>query len=201
MSERTLAIIFDMDGTLTRQNLDFDLIKSEIGLGTVPILEAMREMNPKDIARTEAILHRHEAIAADTSELQPFALEVVNTFRAAGIRVALMTRNSRRSVEVLQSRHGLEFDLIRTREDGPTKPSPEPILDICRKLSVEPTDTWSIGDYHYDITCGARAKTKTVLFVAEGCDRPSWAGEADHIIGDLRELLGLLGVGDAGIGQ
>ncbi len=200
MSERTRAIIFDMDGTLTRQNLDFDLIKKEIGLGAVPILEAMREMAPEDLARTEAILHRHEAIAADTSELQPFASEVVNTFRAAGIRVALMTRNSRRSVEVVQSRHGLAFDLIRAREDGPTKPSPEPILDICRKLSVEPADTWSVGDYHYDIICGVRAKTKTVLFVADGCDWPPWAGEADHVIGDLRDLLGLLGVGDAAMG-
>ena len=190
-----------MDGTLTCQNLDFDLIRSEIGLDKVPILEAMREMTPGDRARTEAILRRHEAVAADTSELQPFAFEVVSAVQAAGLRVALMTRNSRHSVEVFQSRHGLVFDLVWTREDGPTKPSPEPILAICRKLSVEPADMWSVGDYHYDIICGARAGTKTVLLVAEGRDRPPWAGEADYVIADLRELLGLLGVGDATMGR
>ncbi|MFQ5411472.1 MAG: HAD family hydrolase, partial [Phycisphaerae bacterium] len=74
-----------MDGTLTQSNLDFDLIRREIGLAEGPILESMYEMTPGDRARTEAILARHEAEGAAASELQPGAAEVVAAVRAAGI--------------------------------------------------------------------------------------------------------------------
>ena len=69
-SPRVGVAIFDMDGTLTKPQLDFDRIRQEIGLDGVPILEAMEAMSPEERARTEAILHRHEAEAAATSELQ-----------------------------------------------------------------------------------------------------------------------------------
>jgi HAD superfamily hydrolase (TIGR01509 family) len=135
------AVIFDMDGTLTRPILDFDRIREEIGLPNEPILEAVRQLPPEDRARAEAILLRHEAVAAAESELQAGAAEVVAVIRAAGISVALMTRNSRESTRAFQDRHGFSFDMVRTREDGPMKPSPEPVLTICRALGVEPAAT------------------------------------------------------------
>src|SRR5512140_1160333 len=146
------AVIFDMDGTLTRPALDFDRIRAEIGVDE-PILEAVAKMTPPDRARAEAILERHEALAAANSELQPGAAEVVTAVQAAGLPVVLMTRNSRRSVDALTERHGLVFDMVRTREDGTSKPSPEPIRAICRVLDVDPRATWAVGDYHYDILC------------------------------------------------
>jgi len=39
------AVLFDMDGTLTRPMLDFPRIKAEMGIGTRPILEALAEMD------------------------------------------------------------------------------------------------------------------------------------------------------------
>lgn len=177
-----------MDGTLTRQNLDFDLIRKEIGLGQVPILEAMTEMTPAERERAQRILERHEAAAAAECELQDAAAETVAAIRAEGIPVALMTRNSRRSVEVFQARHGLSFDLVWTREDGPMKPSPEPIFRICSRLGVAPADAWVVGDFRFDILCGARAGAVTVLFLEAGRERPAWADEADYVIRDLREL-------------
>ncbi len=193
MALNASAVIFDMDGTLTRPMLDFDRIREEIGV-SAPILEAMRAMSPADRSRADAILERHEAEAADRSELQPGAAEVVAAVRSSGIPAALMTRNSRKSVETLQTRHGLAFDMIWTREDGAMKPSPEPVFSICRTLEVEPRDTWTIGDYHYDIVCGAAAGAVTVLLLGNPTGSPAWADEADHVIRELRELLPLLGI-------
>jgi len=188
------AVIFDMDGTLTRPALDFDEIRREIGLGNGPILEALPGMTIDQRARAEAILRRHEDRAAAGSELQPGAADVVAAVRASGMNAALMTRNSARSVKVFQSRHGIDFDLLRTRDDGPMKPSPEPILAICRSLGVAPEETWSIGDFHYDILCGAAAGSTTVLLLDPNADRPRWADEADHVIHALPELLTHLGL-------
>lgn len=186
------AVIFDMDGTLTRPILDFDLIREEIGLPKEPILEAVMQLPPEDRARAEAILLRHEAVAAAESELQPGAAEVVTAIRDAGIPVALMTRNSRESTRAFQDRHGLAFDLVRTREDGPMKPSPEPVLTICRGLGVEPAATWVVGDFRFDLICANAAGAISVLLVDAEQDRPTWAKEARHVIIDLRELLALM---------
>ncbi len=188
------VIIFDMDGTLTRPQLDFDLIRREIGLEGESLLEAVATMPTEAQARAEAVLHRHEAQAAATSELQPGVREVLAAIRSAAWPIALMTRNSRESVRVFQSRHGLTFDLVRTREDGVVKPSPEPVHDICAALGGRPDTAWVVGDYHYDILCGAAAGTTTVLLLEPDAARPAWADEADFVIRELVELLALLGL-------
>ncbi len=186
------AIIFDMDGTLTRSTLDFDAIRADIGLPSGPILEAIRQMLPEDRARAEEILDRHEASDATSSVLQPHAAEVVAGVRQRGVKVALMTRNSARSLATFASRHRVEFDLTWTRENGPCKPSPEPVYEICRQLSVTPQETWVIGDFHYDILCGRAAGCRTILFLEPGMRRQPWADEADVVIRDLREIVALL---------
>jgi HAD superfamily hydrolase (TIGR01549 family) len=183
------AVIFDMDGTLTRPNLDFDLMRAEMGIEASPILEAIEKMPPEQRERAEAVMHRHEAQSAATSELQPGAAEVVAAIRAAGWPVALMTRNSRASAEVFLKRHGFQFDCVRTREDGPFKPSPAPVHDICRALRRDAVASCVIGDYHYDITCGKAAGATTVLLLDGSEQRPAWADAADHVISRLRELL------------
>ncbi len=182
------AVIFDMDGTLTRDRHDYDLIRSEIGLPREPILEAVQRMSESDRRRAEDILHRHEAAAAADSELQPNAEAVVRRLIDARVPVALMTRNSRKSVETLLARHLLRFDHIRTREDGPFKPSPEPVLAVCAALGVRPADSWVVGDYRYDIECGRAAGAATVLLF-NGPQPPDWAREADFVIDDLMRLF------------
>lgn len=194
MNPPPALVIFDMDGTLTRPMLDFDRIREEIGIAAGPILEAVTSMPPDDRARAEAILLRHEAQAAAESELQPGAGDVVRSIRRAGVPVALMTRNSRESVRAFQERHGLEFDLVRTREDGVVKPSPEPVQFICRRFEAEPQRTWVIGDFHYDLLCANRAGAISVLLLEAPDGPPAWAKEAAHVITDLRALLLLMGL-------
>lgn len=193
-SPESLAI-FDMDGTLTRPHLDFDRIRAEIGLSPGPILESVAALPPgQERERAEAILHRHEDEAARASELQPDAREVLAILRHAGWLTALMTRNSRHATKIVCDKHGLAFDHIRTREDGPTKPSPEPIFDICRALDRRSADAWTIGDFHFDIVCGNAAGTRTVLFWEFETARPPWAASATHVISSLRELPRVMGL-------
>ncbi len=189
-------MLFDLDGTLTQPTFDFDAIRREIGLPTeprTPILEAMETMTPADRSRAEAILHRREKEAAETSQLWDDARHVVAAIRAAGIPVAVMTRNSRRSVDTVLARHGLSFDAEYTREDGPVKPSPEPVLALCRELAVAPGGAWVVGDYLFDIQSGNAAGAVTVLMVGDG-PLPPWADQAGHVIRRLSELLPLLAI-------
>ena len=61
------AVLFDMDGTITRPVLDFPKLKAEMGIGDRPILEALAKMSDPERRAAEAILHRHEKLAADDS--------------------------------------------------------------------------------------------------------------------------------------
>ncbi|MCK6457357.1 MAG: HAD family hydrolase [Phycisphaerae bacterium] len=190
------AIIFDMDGTLTRPVLDFDALAARIGIDEGPILEAMQRMDDAARRRAESILQEVEADAAARSELQPGAMEVVQALRDARIPTALMTRNSRCSVETFLDRHGLRFDAVRTREDGVVKPSPEPVHQLCRTLGVPAGQTWVIGDYRFDIDCAIAAGATAVLLLNDA-GTPDWARTAHVVIRDLRELLVPLGLAAA----
>jgi HAD superfamily hydrolase (TIGR01549 family) len=192
-------VLFDLDGTLTRPHLDFDVIRREIGLPTeprTPILEAMQSMPPADRVRAEAILLDHERQAADASQLWDDTHAVLAAIRSAGIPVAVMTRNSRQSVDTVMARHGLRFDAAYAREDGPVKPAPAPVLNLCSQLQADPARAWVVGDYLFDIQAGNAAGAVTVLMLGDA-PVPAWAGQARHVIRRLNELLPLLAVTDA----
>lgn len=165
------AILFDMDGTLTRPMLDFDAIKRDMGIGSRAILEAMAEMASHERQRCEAILDRHEEHAAENSELNEGCEETIDLLRSRGVRMALVTRNSRRSVDTVLQKHGLDFECIISRESCTPKPDPAAVHNACEMLQTLPDSAWMIGDGRYDIEAGNAAGVKTV-WVSHGQSRP-----------------------------
>ena len=164
------AVLFDMDGTLTEPMLDFPRIKAEMGIGTRPILEALAEMNDAERRLAEAVLHRHEDQAAEQSKLNPGCRELLDGLRRRKIPIALITRNSRGSVQTVLARHGLKIEILITRDDAPPKPSPQPLRLACEKLAVEPSRAWMVGDGIYDIEAGLAAGIRTV-WISHGRQR------------------------------
>lgn len=104
--------------------------------------------------------------------------------------LALITRNSRQSVDVVLKRHGLEFDVLITRDDGIFKPDPTPLLIACERLQVTPAQAWMIGDGRYDVEAGLAAGIPTV-WLSHGKPR-DFAAEPWRVATDLHELLHLL---------
>jgi HAD superfamily hydrolase (TIGR01509 family) len=186
------AVIFDLDGTITKPYLSFNDIREEMGDVDGPILEAMDRMTPKERSRCESILLRHERAAAEASELNHGAAELLDELRDRNLSVALLTRNSRRSVETVLQRHRLEnaFDAIRSREEGEIKPSPEPVISLCQMMGVAPARTLVVGDYAYDILSGQRAGARTAL-IHHG-EPPDFADQADWVIDRLDLVLDIL---------
>jgi phosphoglycolate phosphatase-like HAD superfamily hydrolase len=65
--------------------------------------------------------------------------------------VALLSRDSRRRVERILSRHALDFDRIASRDDPPMKPHLKGIRQSVRWLGVEIDHALTNGDYIFDI--------------------------------------------------
>lgn len=193
---RPRALLLDMDGTITQPLLDFPLIRREMGIGEQPILETMALLPPERRAECEAILLRHEDHAAEHSRLNPGCAELLDWLRDHAIPTALVTRNSRRSVERVLARHGLRFDVLLTRDDAPPKPSPLPLWLALRRLAAlrssaaRPGEAWMVGDGHHDIEAGLAAGMPTI-WISHGKPR-AFAAAPWRALPDLPALLDLL---------
>lgn len=181
------AILFDLDGTITRPFLDFDLIRSEMGGFEGPILEAMAHMTAEEHRRAEEVLHRHEFVAAERSQLNHGVHELWDWMRSHDLKIGLVTRNQRLSVARICELHDLSFDAVFTREDGPAKPDPFAVQSVCRQMDVDPHDTLMVGDHLFDLVCGKRAGAGGVLITTSENHR-DFHYEADYIIDSLTEL-------------
>ena len=50
-----------------------------------------------------------------------------------------------------------------TRDDGPVKPDPWPVLHACREWGIDPAEAVVVGDFRFDVECGRSAGSRTVL--------------------------------------
>jgi HAD superfamily hydrolase (TIGR01509 family) len=186
------AILFDMDGTLTAPMLDFPRIKSEMGIAPDrPIIEALAEMSGPRRDAAEEVLHRHEEQAAACSTLNPGCRDLLAWLKQREIRLALITRNSERSVRTVVERHGLAVDLTITRECARPKPDPEALHLACRRLEVREAEAWMVGDGQYDVEAGNAAAVRTVWISHSRSPRP-FAAQPWREVADLHGLAELL---------
>ncbi len=179
-----------MDGTLTQPLLDFDQIRRDMGIGNGPILETLKKMSGEDRSVAERILLEHEQRAAEASTLNPGCRELLAWVDSTGLGSALVTRNTRQSVDTVFRRHGLHFDVCVTREDGKYKPDPAPLHLACARLNVAPGDAWMVGDGYHDIEAAVAANISSV-WISHGGTR-DFAAEPTCVVNDLIELKQLL---------
>lgn len=180
------GVLFDMDGVVVHQRLDFPAIKREIFGDTEGfILERMDKLPAPERRRAEAILERHETAAAMTAEPMDGIRPFLAWLEARHLGRGLVTRNSRKSVELVLARLRLKFDAVVTREDAPPKPAPDPVWLACRRMSLDPSEVLFVGDYEFDMLAGRRAGARTALLRSGTMTQ---SAHADCSVGSLAEL-------------
>ena len=185
------GVIFDMDGTLIEPLLDFRAVRAELGIpADSGILEALDAMAPDKARPLRRKLLARELAAARRARLHDGAAEILADIRRAGMRTALLTRNAAEAMRIVLDRFGLSFDLAWSRENGPIKPEPDGVLRACERLAVAPARCACVGDFRYDLVAANAAGAVSVLLAGSGL--PDFADLADHVIGELAELRGIL---------
>lgn len=184
------GIIFDMDGTLTKPNVDFAAIEREIGAKVGFIIDYAERSTPEERKRALDILERYEAQAAMESELNEGVVEMLEFVSKKQLKKALLTRNSRKSVETVLRKHKLHFEFIVSREDTKPKPAPDPIFLLSKRMDIHTDHLLMVGDYKYDIICGKAAGTKTVLLRYK--EYIETEVTPDFEINSIREIIDLI---------
>ncbi len=187
------TVIFDLDGTITRPFLDFDAIRTEMGLSADagPILEAMEHMSEEERTHAEQVLLEHESRAADESVLNDGARRTLDALRRAGIKIGILTRNKRINAEAVARKHNLTFDAIVDRQDGPAKPDAFGVLRLCEIFAAKPAETLVVGDFLYDLL-SAKAANATAILLKNSEKTQKFAKYADFTITSLDEILHII---------
>ena len=182
------AVIFDMDGTLTVPTLDFKLIRKELGIPEGDLVEVIESWpEPKQLAAW-AFIRKHEAESKII--VKDGVRECLEKFRAAGIMLGILTRNSKESVLRVMEKLRFDFDMILTREHEFIKPDPETVRYFLREWALKPEEALVVGDYIHDIECAKNAGARACFYFNPGCS--DFTSASDFAVRSFRELEALV---------
>ena len=202
-SLRYCGALFDLDGTLIDSGQD--IIKSvRHALGQVfsdrglpadedilvliglPLESVVRELGyPADKEGTRRFAEVYRAFYAehynDSTRVYAGIKELLETLKAAGVKLALVTTKHQLQAEFTLVGSGLAcyFDYVHGWLEGRKhKPDPEPVVTSLAKLDIEPGEAIMVGDSELDIQSAKAADVDTCA-VTYGF-RPAWFLKSFH---------------------
>lgn len=158
------TLVFDLDGTLVRLEVDWDAVIDDVaailrerGIDPPGSLWGMLATADDNGHRSaiEDVISAYERDGAAVSTRLPAA----NTVPADPIGVGVCSLNSESACRIALSEHGLDrIEIVVGRDTVPAeKPDPLPLLETIDRLDGDPSDALFIGDTDRDATTAERA--------------------------------------------
>ncbi len=171
------GVVFDMDGTLTVPNLDFGEMYDRCDVSrSDDILEAIAKKPAAERERAERIIEEMEEEGRGGMELMPGCRNLITYLRDRAVPLALVTRNTQRSVgRLVELLEGTEassngdavFSPAISRDHPPLvapKPDPSAMFLIASEWKVGTDELLMVGDSpSNDVAFGKAANAFTML--------------------------------------
>ena len=186
------GVIFDLDGTLVSSELDFSLIKAQIGCpDNEDLLDFIAQL-PSPYMREEAmnIVHQHELLDAQHATLLPGVNEAIALLNERNIPMAIVTRNFDKAAALKLKNNPLPISTVLTRSDAPAKPDPSALNAIATLWNISQDNLLYVGDYLYDIQAAHNANMRACLYAPN--ETPPYADQADYVLHDFYDLVALV---------
>jgi phosphoglycolate phosphatase len=210
------AVLFDLDGTLADTAPDLaaavNWMRTERGLEPTPyailrptasagargMIGAAFGLAPGDEGYEELRVQwfeRYQSNMAVHSTLFDGIPDLLDGLAAAGMAWGIVTNKPARFTDPLVPQIGLAHaGCVISGDTTPhAKPHPAPLLEAARRLDIDPTHCWYVGDDQRDIEAGRAAGLVTVACNWGYCgsiDPATWG--ADHLLDTPQQLLQLL---------
>lgn len=212
------AVIFDLDGTIARFNLDYKALRGEVRsyllrvgvpASVLSVNESIFEMLKKteifvknsgksveamDEIRNEAlaVAEKYELEAAMSTDLMPGACETLKTLKQMGLKIGLFTLNSAKAANYILQRFKLGdfFGVTVPRNKvNFVKPNPEHLEMALKVLGVAPEETVVVGDSTVDMESARELKAIAVGLPAEASKIEQLMSHgANYIITSITDL-------------
>ena len=205
-------VIFDLDGTLldTKDAIakSLNVTFEEIGLGPYDwdrdivrffgrpfeewaetLLKEAGRYSKEEVERvSDRMWENYSTTGVKHAKLMPGAVEVLNSLKKKGTRLAVATNMKSRNVKIFFSEFGLAeyFDKVCTISDVEKgKPHPDQVECILRDLDIGRKEVLMVGDSKSDLDFAKNAEVKLALL-----DSPwNQSFRPDYRIKKLEELL------------
>ena len=184
--------IFDLDGTLTQNNLDFNKIRDELRIPEdILILEYLKKLPPKEAHNLQHKLSVLEHEMIEGTKIAPGAAKLLSLLQSKNFPLAILTRNTKvnaiRTLEQIALSTYFNPDTIIGRTEAKPKPSPDGIFLILRKWQENKDNCVIVGDFNLDIKCGQNAGINTIYVNA--VDSCSFANFSVNCLDDIIKRL------------
>lgn len=208
-------ICFDLDGTLVKSNvtiykatlktlLELNIVtglpeekfNDMIGMHFIDMFNELN-VNVPDFDEFMKIYKESYFDFIDESDLYPFVEETLSLLHERkDLKVSLLTTKGQDQAEKIVRHFDLYkyFDFVMGRREGiPHKPSPEPLLFVCKNLKVQAENSMIVGDTELDIQSGRSAGAITCGVSYGYRTRESLSEhKPDYLIDNLNELTSIL---------
>ncbi|MGK0271252.1 MAG: HAD superfamily hydrolase (TIGR01549 family) [Cocleimonas sp.] len=184
--------VFDMDGTLTIAQHDFDAIRDELGLPEgLPILESLDLLSEEESTPIHQRLNEIELEIAAESKAAEGAHQLLETLWDKGANIGILTRNNKINISVTLKAAGLDgyfsSENLLSRDCAVPKPAPDGILQLFKQWQAKSDNAVMVGDHLHDLLSGQAAGAKTLYIDPSG--EFVYKKNADVYIHQLTELF------------
>jgi len=220
-NQRIAGIVFDMDGTLSIQNLDFDEMYRLAGVPKdKDILTEIKKMSPERAAEASRVVQEIEADGARTMQLMPGVIQCFQHLATKDVKLALVTRNSTDTVLEFYRRLWLPAGLPpfspAISRDGEVLPPDQHLISARPSVNLtnlppkpDPGAFFAIAEYWqlergnhlvmvgdspgHDIAFGVAAGATTVLIDVDGSASTKVKPHStpDFVVQDWSEMTSL----------
>ena len=160
--------IFDLDGTLTKTQHNFDHIRNELDIpdGEL-ILEYVHSLPSSEANILLARLSQLEKETIADAQIAEGAMPLLELLQSRSNNLGILTRNTQENAIQTLEKIGLKRffsdDVIVGREQRPPKPAADGVLYLLNKWKTNQGDSVIVGDFHLDLKTGRNAGVMTIL--------------------------------------
>ena len=118
------------------------------------------------------------------------AFDLLVALKNNGVSIALMTNDTQAGIEEFIYTNKLEglFDYHWSAENKPSKPNPKAVIELCKRMKINPSECALISDADTDLKMAKEADVPIIIGFTGGWKNPPTLTEKQFIIEKLNEL-------------
>lgn len=187
--------IFDLDGTLTEPQHDFQAIKRTLGIPLdADILNHLTALPATRAKQKYQLLDQIEQDLAEQARPATGAKSLLEVLASEGVAMGVLTRNTKANahlvLEVLGISRFFDHRHVLGREQAQPKPDPEGVNWLLNQWRAETDQALMVGDYLYDLLCAKNAGIAAIHVDCSGIF--PWPAQMDLGVINLEHLIALL---------
>ena len=147
-------------------------------------------MGQKIFNEVDIFLYKQKDEIKKPSNLISGALDLLISLKKKGVFIALMTNDTQAGIEEFICSNKLEgiFDCLWSAENKPSKPNPEAVIEVCKKMNLNPSECALISDADTDLRMAKEANIPIAIGFNGGWKNPPILTEQQFLVKKLNEL-------------